>query len=421
MRVDTKEFYKSLLVHSPAATVFLDMRGKVITCNPAFEKLFGYRLEEVTGKHIDELVADQKLLPEASAYTKRITEGHETVCAAGWRRSKNGRLIEVEMQGVPVTEGQDGQGVLVLYNDISALIEAQRNAQNVFNSFSTILDSLDADVYVSDMETYKILFMNQHMRAIFGGNLTGQFCHKVFHNEAGPCSHCSNTRLLDEQGVPTGLHVWEGQNPITGNWNRTYDRAIPWDDGRYVHLQVAFDITDLKKAEAELEHLATHDALTGLPNRLMFHDRLSHALSIAKREKNQMAVLFVDLDGFKSVNDSFGHACGDEFLRNMGTRMSSVIREGDTLARISGDEFGVVLEKQTIPGEAERVAHRLLEVISAPVPLAAGEASVTASIGVALFPADGETADELIRLADEAMYVVKRKSKNGVCLVSSLP
>lgn len=417
MTVDTDGFYKSLLTNSPAATVFLDMDGKVITCNPAFEKLFGYRPEETIGRHIDALVTDTKLLPEATNYTKRIIEGRETVSATGWRRSKDGRLIEVEMKGVPVMEEQRTKGVLVLYNDISDLMEAQRSTQNVFSSFSTILDSLDADVYVSDMETYKILFMNQHMCANFGGNLTGQICHEVFRNEPGPCRHCSNARLIDEQGEATGVIVWEGENPITKTWYRNYDRAMKWYDGRYVRLQIAFDITDLKKAEASLEHVATHDALTGLPNRVVFHDRLSHALSIAKREKNKMAVLFIDLDGFKSVNDNYGHACGDELLRNLATRMSSVIRECDTLARISGDEFGVVLENQANPVRAKKVAKRLLEIISQPVPLAENQTSVTASIGVALYPKDGDTPDELIRLADEAMYVVKRQSKNGFSLV----
>ena len=117
--------------------------------------------------------------------------------------------------------------------------------------FLTVLDSIDATVYVADMETYEILFMNKHMIESFGRNMTGEICWNGFRGEAGPCSHCTNDRLIDAKGEPTGVYVWQDKNPITNKWYINYDRAIKWIDDRLVRLQIASDISELKSLEAE--------------------------------------------------------------------------------------------------------------------------------------------------------------------------
>jgi diguanylate cyclase (GGDEF)-like protein len=256
--------------------------------------------------------------------------------------------------------------------------------------------------------------MNRHMRESFGGDLTGRACYRVFRKEQEPCGHCSNPRLIDSSGKPTGVFSWEGRNPITGRWYRNFDRVIPWDDGRYVRLQIAFDITDLKMAEEQLEHAATHDSLTGLPNRVVFDDRFRHALNVARRTGSAVAVLFVDLDGFKNVNDNLGHNCGDQLLAAVARQMKSALRECDTVARMSGDEFAVILEDLREPGAAEGVARRLQESISTAYKLENGDVSVTASIGGAIYPQDGHSPEELLHLSDETMYAVKKSGKNGI-------
>ncbi|MGB5748445.1 MAG: PAS domain-containing protein [Desulfobacterales bacterium] len=129
--------------------------------------------------------------------------------------------------------------------------EAEEALRSSHERFLTVMDSLDATIYVADMETYEILFMNKHMVASFGRDLTGEICWDVFRNEAGPCSHCTNDRLIDAKGEPTDVCVWQGKNPITGKWYINYDRAIKWDDDRLVHLQIASDITHLKALEKE--------------------------------------------------------------------------------------------------------------------------------------------------------------------------
>jgi diguanylate cyclase (GGDEF)-like protein len=281
-----------------------------------------------------------------------------------------------------------------------------------FNSLLLVLDSIDADIYIADLSSYEILYMNRHMCESFGGNFAGQVCYRMFHKESSPCPHCSNPRLLDEEGKPAGLFVWEGRNPITGRWYKNFDRVIPWEDGRYVRLQIATDITDLKEAEARLLHLATHDPLTRLPHRQLFDDRLKHALELARRAQSRVALLFLDIDGFKAVNDRHGHQTGDELLRSVAERLLGAVRDSDTVARIAGDEFVVILEKTVGPESIRGVAERMLRALRRPFLLPGIELAITASIGIACFPEQARTPQELLRLADQAMYRAKGSGKD---------
>lgn len=283
-----------------------------------------------------------------------------------------------------------------------------------FDSLLLVLDSLDADIYAADMDTHEVLYMNCHMRDSFGGDFTGRICHNVFRNEAAPCQDCSNSLLIDAAGNPTGVFVWEGRNAITGRWYKNSDRVIPWDDGRMVRLQIATDITDLKAAQERLQHLATHDPLTGLSNRQLFEDRLGHAVHMARRTATKLAVLFIDLDGFKAVNDNHGHAAGDDLLREVARRLTATVREVDTVARLAGDEFAIILEKTSGPESARKVAERALQNLCGSCIVNGIELTITASIGIACFPEDAETPQALVHLADEAMYQSKGGGKNAV-------
>jgi diguanylate cyclase (GGDEF)-like protein len=166
------------------------------------------------------------------------------------------------------------------------------------------------------------------------------------------------------------------------------------------------------RASAQIEHLAYYDGLTGLPNRELFIDRLGLALVQAHRDSRKLAVLFLDLDRFKLINDSLGHSVGDELLRAMGKRVHAVVREGDTVARLGGDEFTLLLPGVHNASEAARVAHKLLEAVRAPFQLQGREVYVTTSIGISLYPDDGLDAESLIRNADIAMYRAKEQGRD---------
>ncbi len=206
-------------------------------------------------------------------------------------------------------------------------------------------------------------------------------------------------------------------------WNRRKDGEVYAEmltisvvknaGGEAQHYVALFtDITPMKEHQQQLEHIAHYDALTNLPNRVLLADRLSQAISQSQRRGQPLALLYLDLDGFKTINDCYGHNVGDELLIALAQRMKAVLRDGDTLARIGGDEFVAVLIDLYLQRDHELVLSRLLQAVAAPVKLNETVLQVSASIGVTLYPQDGSDADQLMRHADQAMYQAKQAGKN---------
>jgi diguanylate cyclase (GGDEF)-like protein/PAS domain S-box-containing protein len=210
--------------------------------------------------------------------------------------------------------------------------------------------------------------------------------------------HQSDERHFDAVLVPARFTA------ATNGANRGYTSCI---------YGLARDVSDRKSAEERLAHLAYHDALTGLPNRALFCDRLGLAMVQARRSGTKVAVMFVDLDRFKLANDTFGHQQGDQLLRQVAQRLQGGLRETDTLARLGGDEFIVLLTGLNQPEDAGIVAHKLVTDMAVPFMIEGSDVFLTASIGVAIFPRDGDDIETLVRHADIAMYHVKSQGKNG--------
>jgi diguanylate cyclase (GGDEF)-like protein len=183
--------------------------------------------------------------------------------------------------------------------------------------------------------------------------------------------------------------------------------------------QLQVEIEEREKIAAELDFLANHDALTGLPSLRLCKDRLDQSLAEARRNRQTSAVMFVDLDGFKEINDQHGHDLGDLVLKMTADRIKSEIRETDTVARIGGDEFVIILSSLPETAIAERIATSVIAQIARPLKIKDIEVEITASIGISLYPEHGTTAEKLIRSADKAMYQVKREGKNSFGFVKS--
>ncbi|ATE62735.1 two-component system response regulator [Thauera sinica] len=222
------------------------------------------------------------------------------------------------------------------------------------------------------------------------------------------------------------LGYWQGEI-----WNRRKNGEVypQWltistvrDEGGQAsqYVGVMTDLTQLRRSEQQLERLSHYDPLTNLPNRLLVQSRLEHAIEQARRHHDGAAVLFLDLDRFKNVNDGLGHPAGDELLRAVAGRLRGGLRDEDTLARAGGDEFIVVLEDLQSPDEAASVAQKLINLVQQPFVLSGGqEVIVSASIGVALYPDDGETVTELNQHADVALYQAKELGRNTFCFHSA--
>jgi diguanylate cyclase (GGDEF)-like protein len=204
-------------------------------------------------------------------------------------------------------------------------------------------------------------------------------------------------------------------------WIQDRSFPIPASVGEVQRIGgIAVDVTERKQNERQLAELAYFDALTQLPNRTLFYDRLAKSFAHARRNGWILAVLFIDIDGFKSVNDAVGHAAGDAFLKELAKRLEGCARTEDTVGRLSGDEFAVVLSKLTVPDDAALVARKILRLVTAPVLLKETRFSITASIGIALYPADSTDHAELVRKADIAMYQAKTSGGNRYQYCSDL-
>jgi diguanylate cyclase (GGDEF)-like protein/PAS domain S-box-containing protein len=186
------------------------------------------------------------------------------------------------------------------------------------------------------------------------------------------------------------------------------------------YVSISSDISQLKQHEQQLEHTAHYDALTGIPNRVLLADRMKQAIAQCKREQKMLGVCYLDLDGFKPVNDTLGHQAGDEVLIEVARRIGNMLREGDTVARLGGDEFVVLLPNLNSEEECLVTLKRLHEAIAKPICLQGQAFSLTASIGISLFPGDDNDPDVLLRYADQAMYIAKKSGKNRYHLFDSM-
>jgi diguanylate cyclase (GGDEF)-like protein len=287
---------------------------------------------------------------------------------------------------------------------------------------TAILDSIDAIVYLADMETYELVFMN-HYGKVTWGEPEGKRCWEVLQaGQTGPCPFCTNRKLLDQDGNPTGVYVWEFKNTANGRWFHCRDQAIRWVDGRLLRMEIATDINDIKNIEESLkiekekaEILCRTDELTGISNRRAAFEEGMNIFKLAKRYQLSVSIIMLDVDRFKQVNDRYGHMIGDRVLVDFAHAVERNIREVDIFGRIGGEEFILILP-ETSGAEATRFAERLRTIVSALI-VQDGQGSgfgVTCSFGVATCDDGRSSFEQVLARADSALYRAKVKGRNRV-------
>lgn len=298
-----------------------------------------------------------------------------------------------------------------------ALRDSEAQSRAVFEA---VLDS----IVTIDVEG-RILSANPAALSMFGytqGDLLGRNVDVLMPADVG-VQHDGYIRRYLETGERHIIGIGREVDGLRRD-GRTFPLALSISEMRVAgerrFVGVMRDITARRRAEEEIRHMATHDPLTDLPTGRLAGDRIEQAIAEARRMRRCVAVMFLDLDGFKPVNDTYGHVAGDAVLKQVAARLTSGLREVDTVARIGGDEFLIVAGLLDGPEGAEVLARKVVELLQAPVQAATGEQlRVGCSLGVALYPADGDTADVLINLADRAMYRIKHGSKNGYAFVGA--
>lgn len=290
-------------------------------------------------------------------------------------------------------------------------------------ALETVLDSLDALVYVADMQTHELLFLNAYGRARWG-KVNHRTCWETLQQgQTGPCSFCNNHQLIDDQGQPAEVQVWEFRNTHNQRWYQCRDQAICWPDGRLVRLEIATDISDIKRLQAQLrsaqhraEQLAHEDELTGLANRRALFSLGQSAIEQARRLGHTIALIGLDADHFKQINDQHGHAAGDAVLEVLASILRSLTRAADICARLGGEEFAIVLPGTNLSAATE-LAERLRRAIAdMRVEYQGKQLQLTCSFGVTASDQGAASLEQLLNTADMATYRAKHQGRNRVAV-----
>jgi len=395
----------------------MNLQGLCTLANPEALRLLGLaRPEQLLGRPVHELIhhsyADgSRHAPSECALYGTLRDG-SVVHDDGdvfWRA--DGSCFPVEYRSHPLYNDGRLLGAVVTFTDITA----RKEAEALLRKLSSAVEHSPAAAIITDSEG-TIEYVNPRFV-----EMTGYQPEEVIGQ---------NPRLWQSGMTPLktyqrlwatikGGEVWHGEV-----LNKAKDGHLFWENARISPIRndagvithfvaVKEDITARKAQEEAIWRQAHYDGLTGLPNRELFTARLEQALNQADLSEGEVGLLYVDLDGFKQVNDSLGHAAGDELLRQVARRLLTCVRDSDTVARLGGDEFALVLAQVHGAAGAQIVAQKVLQVLSAPFPVQGQEAALSASVGITCYPADGATAEELLRRADAAMYRAKEAGRNA--------
>jgi diguanylate cyclase (GGDEF)-like protein/PAS domain S-box-containing protein len=410
--------FQRAVEQSPVSIIITDIGARIEYVNPKFTEITGYTRAEVLGQN-------PRLLKSGVTPAATYDELWDTLSRGeSWsgelcNRRKNGEVFWEMARILPIT---DAAGKATHYLAVKEDISERRQVEEQRRLALSVFQSSHDGIVITDADNI-ILDVNDAFCDLTGYSREESIGRPI--NLLNSGHHDPDFfRRLYETVMQQGY--WQGEI-----WNRTKAGAISVvlmtisavhdDSGRLSHYVGVFtDITRKKESEQQLERLAYYDALTGLPNRSLFRDRLQQAIAKSERDKRSLALLFIDLDHFKEVNDSFGHVVGDQLLVEAAKRISSCLRSTDTVARLGGDEFTVILCGVDGRAAVEHVVGEVLTGLAAPYDLGGVIAHVSASIGIILCPDDAKTPEALIGAADLAMYEAKARGRNGFCFFADM-
>jgi len=413
---ESERRFRTLAVASPAGIFSLDFKGRIVYANDRLCEIFGMDPEEVDGWQWLERVDPDSRAPLLQVAESLAAGGGRVALDVKLTPEAGARWVRIHVATV-AEDGRHGRFVGAI-DDVSAEVEA-RNELALREAEYRVLAEHSGDCLSRHDLEGRYLYVSPASESMLGytpAELLGRTGGEVgfVHPDDVGATGSLKTKVVDGKQA-TATATWRVIRPDgTVRWVETAVRAVPDAHGDpYQVVAVTRDVSERKDAETRLAHQALHDSLTGLPNRTLFLDRLEHALTRAERHHGGVAVLFVDLDRFKLINDSFGHAAGDRLLCDVAERLRGALRPADTIARFGGDELTVLCEDLDGEAGARAIAQRIAELFEEPFVVEDGEAFLQASVGIAL-AGDGATPEDLIRDADAAMYRAKDRGRARV-------
>ena len=397
--------YHSLFFEQPnGLRLIAGLDGRIKRANRGWELALGYTVDEFVGRDIFSLIHENDI--EATRVEmQQLARGLSTNYFENRYRHRDGSYRLLVWSAVIPEEGRD---IYAVARDITD----ERAAQYRLAQVAAVFDNSGEGIIVTDLEG-----VIRDVNAAFT-QITGYSASDAIGARTNLLSSGRHDKTFYERMWATleGKGFWRGEI-----WNRrkngdvfpellTVTRFGDAQEGGYIGIFT--DISHLKDSERQLQQLAHYDQLTRLPNRYLINERLTQSLRRARRRKQRLAVIFLDVDSFKSINDSFGHDAGDRLLTTTAQRLRDVLREDDAIGRIGGDEFLIVLEDVTSAEDIAPIAEKIIDALRLPMTFDRNEISVSASLGISLYPEDGKSAEVLMRNADAAMYSAKEQGRD---------
>jgi diguanylate cyclase (GGDEF)-like protein/PAS domain S-box-containing protein len=404
------ERLRAVIQAAPVAIIDCGLDDIVRMWNPAAERIFGWKEAEVLDKPL--AIVPGHLEEETRALRERTRAGEIVWIEDTQRQHSDGHLIDASVTLAPVYDAEGRvSGTMSTVIDISRRKQAEAALRESEAHLRLAMDAAQLGMWYWECDTDRFTY-SEGLNALFGRPEDSPL---VDYRVLKERLHAEDRELFDatmrhavKQGEDFQVDyrvVWPDGSV---HWVTNRGQVHRGPDGRAQRvIGVAMNITERKLAEQRIAHMAHHDALTGLPNRVLLRDRIQQAIAQAHRAGSQLAVLFLDLDRFKTINDSLGHQLGDRLLQSVASRILVCVREGDTVSRVGGDEFVIVIPGIGAASDASAVASKMLEVLATAFHLHGNDLHVAASIGISLYPADGSDAETLMRNADTAMYHAK--------------
>ncbi len=407
--------YRTIMEDMKESYYEIDLDGNFTFFNDALCRQLGYSREELMGMNYRVYTPPEHVKKQSELYKQVYRTGNPNELFLMEQIRKDGKRIFTESSVFPLrNEKAEIVGFRGIGRDVTERVQMEEALRRSGERYRTILEEIEEGYYEVDL----------------AGNFT-------FVNDAA----CRQFGYSRQELMGMNYRVYVPKDDVKNvyrTWNKVYRTGEPLKsfpfasikkDGTHIFLEnsisplrnkegkiigfrsVSRDITERKQFEQKLAEMATHDALTGLPNRILLSDRLMIGSALARRNGHRLAVLMLDLDRFKAVNDAMGHSVGDELLKAVGQRLSGIMRKSDTVSRIGGDEFVLVLPQISQIDDVTKFAERILDAFQEPFVFGRHRLQVTTSIGIAIYPEDGTDIENLLKNADSAMYLAKEQGR----------